>query len=194
MIGSKSSSTGPSFSDGNGWSLEGGFHRFSVFIWELPLLFVPPSLRLFAYRSPGWGFLVMFDVSWTDPTRETVGQRKNRKKQESDGLSRGSSLKSFRSSDSIPAPTRPSVLNLFNGSKKESLHRTGSQSKQSSLPSKSARRLSGYTVRPQTPTQETFEATASTTATASPPESGLFSISSDAGQSGYSEGQSRQAS
>ena len=138
----------------------------------------------------------MFDVSWTDPSRETVGQRKNRKDQESNGISRASSVRSSRSSDSTPAPIRPSLFNLFNGSKKESLHRSGSQSKLSSFrgdhPSKPARRLSSYTVSSQSSQQEAPEETAATRGGTRIPVNGLSSRGSsyntDAGHSSSSEG------
>jgi len=91
----------------------------------------------------------MFDVAWTDPKRETVGQRKNRKEQQ-EGLSRRSSIHSSRSSDSQPAQIKPSLLNLFGGSKRN-LPRIASNSKLSVLRSddsiKAARRVSSYTVR-----------------------------------------------
>ncbi|KAH7409443.1 hypothetical protein BKA64DRAFT_705208 [Cadophora sp. MPI-SDFR-AT-0126] len=75
----------------------------------------------------------MFDVSWTDPARETVGQRKSRKEQEAaigtsrkpPGLSRGSSLRSSTSSGSTFRHKKTSFLNLFGSSRKEIPSRVG---------------------------------------------------------------------
>jgi hypothetical protein len=66
----------------------------------------------------------MFDVAWTEPVRETVGQRKNRKEHHnnSPGPSRAGSrpdrapsILSSRSGDSVRSPTqsKSSFLNFF---------------------------------------------------------------------------------
>jgi len=80
----------------------------------------------------------MFDVSWNDPTRETVGQRKSRKESLVNGVSRGSSIRSSgssnskasKSSDSAPPPPSRHLFGGFGlfGSKKGNLARTNSQS------------------------------------------------------------------
>jgi hypothetical protein len=94
----------------------------------------------------------MFDIHFADPTRETVGQRKSRKENKASGLSRGSSLRSSKSSDSAVGHVKPNLLNLFGSShtKKGDLTRDGSHSKLSVLrtgeASKSSRRISSYTV------------------------------------------------
>ncbi|KAF8853647.1 hypothetical protein BDZ45DRAFT_598261 [Acephala macrosclerotiorum] len=72
----------------------------------------------------------MFDVSWTDPAREIVGERRNRKGQNGESvhkqsLSRKSSTRSSRSAES----TKPSLLNLFGQSRKPALERAVSKSK-----------------------------------------------------------------
>ncbi|PVH88962.1 hypothetical protein DL98DRAFT_648271 [Cadophora sp. DSE1049] len=75
----------------------------------------------------------MFDVSWTDPGRETVGQRKTRKEQEAangtsrktPGLSRGSSFRSSNSSGSTFGQKKTSILNLFGSGRKETPSRVG---------------------------------------------------------------------
>jgi hypothetical protein len=73
----------------------------------------------------------MFDVSWTDPTRETVGQRKTRKNLEAKGLPRQSSIHSTRSSEALSVQTKTSLLNVFGG-KKQTLSQTRSHSKPTS--------------------------------------------------------------
>ncbi|CAG8959218.1 hypothetical protein HYFRA_00012576 [Hymenoscyphus fraxineus] len=94
----------------------------------------------------------MFDVHYTDPSRETVGQRKIRKESKTSEISRGSSIRSSNSSESSQSHTRPALLSLFGGgsSKRGALTRTGSQSKLSALKngdaSKASRRISSYTV------------------------------------------------
>lgn len=108
----------------------------------------------------------MFDVSWTDPARETVGQRKNRRVQQIDGVSRGSSVRSSassgsrasRDSDSAPATSKSSVFGFFTTSKKPTLTRSGSQSRPSALSNENrlSKRLSRHAVllepsNPQTP-------------------------------------------
>ncbi|KAH8784454.1 hypothetical protein BGZ57DRAFT_818917 [Hyaloscypha finlandica] len=104
----------------------------------------------------------MFDVSWVDPTRETVGQRKNRKEHSisTRSVSRRSSIHSSGSgsTESPSTKTKTSLLNLFGSVKTPSLSRTGSHPKISSLraqdASKAPRRISSYTVTSDTSTQE----------------------------------------
>jgi hypothetical protein len=170
---------------------------YSLFTGNCPLLFVLQPLLLFADRCC---FRIMFDVSWTDPSRETVGQRKSRKDQETNGLSRESSIRSSRSSDSTPPQTRPSLFNILNGSKKETLHRSGSHSKsrsktssfRSDHPSKSATRLSSSAAKSHPSNQESPEEPATTTTATRIPVNGFFSRGSsyntDAEQSSSSEG------
>ncbi|KAK6585449.1 hypothetical protein PZA11_002176 [Diplocarpon coronariae] len=77
----------------------------------------------------------MFDVSWTDPDRETVGQRKARKEQEiasgtggkPQGLSRRSSIRSSETSGSSFSQ-KPSLLTLFGPSRKDGGSRIGHHS------------------------------------------------------------------
>ncbi|KAH8782125.1 hypothetical protein BGZ57DRAFT_266332 [Hyaloscypha finlandica] len=60
----------------------------------------------------------MFEVSWTDPERETVGERKSRKQQRSACASRnGPTVPPSRGSTS--GGTRPPVMNVFGPSWKE---------------------------------------------------------------------------
>lgn len=113
----------------------------------------------------------MFDVSWTDPSRETVGQRKNRREQQTNGLSRGSSVRSSGSSasraskgsDSAPSHSRPSLFG-FLGGKKSALARSGSQSKPSALSNdksvKESRRISSYNVMSESSSPQTAKTTA----------------------------------
>ncbi|KAL3425234.1 hypothetical protein PVAG01_04515 [Phlyctema vagabunda] len=66
----------------------------------------------------------MFDVSWSDPERETVGQRKNRKEKEQEASAQSSSSsirssKSSKSSDSTRQATRVSLLTFLNGNRKD---------------------------------------------------------------------------
>ncbi|TVY32649.1 hypothetical protein LSUB1_G007787 [Lachnellula subtilissima] len=100
----------------------------------------------------------MFDISWTDPTRETVGQRKNRKEQEANGLSRGTSIRSSQSSESAQSQAKPALFSLFGGSRKGGLRRSGSHSKLSALRTeqsiKASRRISSYTVASETSRSE----------------------------------------
>ena len=91
----------------------------------------------------------MFDVDWIDPGRETVGQRRNRKDQEANGLSRASSIRSSRSSDSTPGQPQPPLFGFFGSKKKSLLKRAASNSK---LPAQgteqnntASRELSTYT-------------------------------------------------
>ncbi len=99
----------------------------------------------------------MFDVSWTDPTRETVGQRKTRKEQEvangtsrkSPALSRRSSVRSSNSSGSTFGHHKPSLLNFFSGSRKETVSRFGYQAESQTAQASDAgepqsRRLSSF--------------------------------------------------
>jgi len=79
----------------------------------------------------------MFDVSWSDPRRETVGQRKNKKNLQSSALSRRSSIHSTRSSEASSLHTQPTLLNGFGG-KKQTLSRTRSHSKLVSSPPEDA--------------------------------------------------------
>ncbi|KAL2074556.1 hypothetical protein VTL71DRAFT_8334 [Oculimacula yallundae] len=79
----------------------------------------------------------MFDVSWTDPTRETVGARKNRKQQEAvngtsrktPGLSRVSSVRSSNSSGSTFGQKKPSLLSMFGSSRKDAPSRAAYRTK-----------------------------------------------------------------
>ncbi|KAF4626591.1 hypothetical protein G7Y89_g11567 [Cudoniella acicularis] len=114
----------------------------------------------------------MFDISWTDPKRETVGQRKSRKEQHNSGqnvgqnngqssgpdggqasgntgVSRGSSVRSSGSTQTSPDHTRLTLLSLLGG-RKGGLARRGSHSKPSALKNdeatKASRRVSSYTV------------------------------------------------
>lgn len=115
----------------------------------------------FADRTSS-GSVAMFDVSWVDPTRETVGQRKNRKEHSisARNVSRRSSIHSSGSgsTESPSTKTKPSLLNIFGSVKTPSLSRTGSHPKSSSLrvqdASKASRRISSYTVTSDTSTQE----------------------------------------
>jgi hypothetical protein len=129
----------------------------------------------------------MFDVSWTDPTRETVGERKTRKDQKANGLSRGSSMRSSRSSESSNPLGRPSLLNRFNGNKKD-LTRTGSQPKLSAVRAEqantSARRMATCTVRSESSVLES----SSSTNTTRKPGSSFDGVHSDAEQSCTSDG------
>lgn len=107
----------------------------------------------------------MFDVSWVDTTRETVGQRKSRKEQSSKGqssrsMSRRSSIQSS-TSGSTESPsiikTRPSLLNLFGSVKTPPLTQNGPNPKTSGLRTeevaKASRRISSYTVTSDTSSQ-----------------------------------------
>ena len=133
----------------------------------------------------------MFDIHFADPTRETVGQRKSRKESKASSLSRGSSLRSSKSSESASGP-KPSLLNIFGSghSKKSALTRNGSQSKLSVLrtgeASKSSRRISSYTVASHSSAPES-----TVSSRAYRPGIGVFALSTfdtDADVSGQSEG------
>ncbi|KAH7360390.1 hypothetical protein BKA65DRAFT_183757 [Rhexocercosporidium sp. MPI-PUGE-AT-0058] len=96
----------------------------------------------------------MFDVSWTDPARETVGQRKFRKEQEAGngtsrktpGLSRGSSLRSSNSSGLTFGQKKPSLLNLFSSNDASRVgYRTQTPAPKTEYPISNSQRLSSYT-------------------------------------------------
>jgi hypothetical protein len=61
----------------------------------------------------------MFDVSWSDPTRETVGQRKSRKEQDQNAATPAIQRRASTSSDSLTTKRRPSILTLLNASRKD---------------------------------------------------------------------------
>jgi len=71
----------------------------------------------------------MFDVSWHDPTHETVGQRKHRKEKQGQHIPRGSSVRSSESgiakgsktSDSGKARTSQPLLAFFGKSKEKAI-------------------------------------------------------------------------
>lgn len=104
----------------------------------------------------------MFDVSWNDPTRETVGERKNRKDQQANEISRGSSVRSTgsgtsraserskasRGGDDIAAHSKPSLFGFFGSNKKLALGRDGLHSRTSALTPysnfKASRKMSSY--------------------------------------------------
>lgn len=109
----------------------------------------------------------MFDVSWTDPTRETVGQRKHRKDQRS---TRGSSpsIRSSKSSDSSKS-IKHSIFGFFgSGNKKISAPVAVTSPKPPAIrteqSSKVSRRMSSYTSTSETSTstQEVRETTTTT--------------------------------
>lgn len=101
--------------------------------------------------------LNMFGIHFADPTRETVGQRRLRKGSKGNELSRASSLRSSRSSDSAQRDVKQSLLNLFGGGHddRNALAQPGSHSKLSVLRAgeagKSSRRVSSYTVVSDSP-------------------------------------------
>lgn len=118
----------------------------------------------------------MFDVSWTDPTRETVGQRKHRKDQAS---TRGSSpsIRSSNSSDSAKS-IKHSIFGFFgSGNKKISTPAAVTSPKSPAFrteqSSKVSRRMSSYTSTSETSTQEVRETT--TTTITRIPVNGFFS-------------------
>jgi hypothetical protein len=107
----------------------------------------------------------MFDVAWTEPV-ETVGQRKTRKDKKSNRISQGSSVLTDKSSDasSSPTQTRPSILGIFNHSKKSD--RSGSNSKLSvrgETATKVSKRISTYTTASDSSNQESSEVKTITT-------------------------------
>lgn len=122
----------------------------------------------------------MFDVSWTDPTRETVGQRKHRKDRTS---TRGSSpsIHSSKSSDSSKS-IKHSIFGFFGGgNKKEKVSAPvpvtspKSPAFKTEQSSKVSRRMSSYTSTSETSTstQEVRETT--TTTITRIPVNGFFS-------------------
>lgn len=112
----------------------------------------------------------MFDVSWTDPTRETVGQRKHRKDQTS---TRGSSpsIRSSKSSDSNHS-VKHSIFGFFGTNKKISVSTATAAVISPTSPkspafrteqsSQVSRRMSSYTSTSDTSTQEVRETTTTT--------------------------------
>lgn len=93
----------------------------------------------------------MFDISWTDPKRETVGERKNRKVQQNsgnNGLSRTPSARSAESPEPQVQHSRPGVFSRLGG-KKANLNGAASSTKLSALRNddsiKTARRVASYT-------------------------------------------------
>jgi hypothetical protein len=127
-------------------------------------------LKPFTGSVPPWTIedsyfphIIMFDVDWVDPSRETVGQRKSRKEQQANGLSRGSSIRSSRSSDSTSNQPRPSLLGLFSSNKKPTT-RSSSTSKLALIGSESnfkpSKRMSTYTVTSSVSNQEGPKTTA----------------------------------
>ncbi|TVY82785.1 hypothetical protein LSUE1_G004967, partial [Lachnellula suecica] len=120
----------------------------------------------------------MFDISWTDPARETVGQRKTRKEQQqANGTSRAASIRSSKSSASSQTQAKPALFSLFGSGKKGGLTRTNSHSKLSittnEQSSKSSRRISSYTVTSDTSARESIGPSTTTRI----PVSGFFAAS-----------------
>lgn len=120
----------------------------------------------------------MFDVSWTDPTRETVGQRKHRKDQTCTRES-SPSIRSSKSSDSSKS-IKHSIFGFFGTNKKISAPvAVASPISPKSPPlrteqsSKVSRRMSSYTSTSETSTQEVRETT--TTTITRIPVNGFFS-------------------
>lgn len=75
----------------------------------------------------------MFDVSWDDPTKETVGQRRNRIEHDQNSASPGLQRRASTSSNtSTKTKSRPSLLTLLNGSRKD-FSRPASRAKVSAL-------------------------------------------------------------
>jgi hypothetical protein len=129
----------------------------------------PAPVRFHSADLTSSGSVKMFDVSWVDPTRETVGQRKNRKEQSGTRSISRSSIHSSgsTSTDSPSTKSKPSLLNLFGSVKTPTLNRTGSQPKLSSLraqdATKASRRISSYTASSDTSTQEFSDPTSNST-------------------------------
>ncbi|KUJ21433.1 uncharacterized protein LY89DRAFT_577391 [Mollisia scopiformis] len=102
----------------------------------------------------------MFDVSWTDPERETVGERRTRKEQNGGSsrkqnvISRRSSMRSSKSTES-PAAAKPSLLNIFGSGRKPAIDRAKSQSKLYSE-DVNDHRVSIYTSGSETSAPESF--------------------------------------
>lgn len=99
------------------------------------------------------GVSIMFDVSWTDPTRETVGQRKHRKESKDHHTNEAQQVRYEKGSESNGSfsQNRPSLLNLFGGTSKTNIVRSGSHSKLSTLrndekQARASRRISSYTI------------------------------------------------
>ncbi|PQE03083.1 hypothetical protein CJF31_00002935 [Rutstroemia sp. NJR-2017a BVV2] len=111
----------------------------------------------------------MFDVSWTDPTRETVGQRKNRKDQASSTRQSSPSIRSTKSDDSSKS-IKHSVFGFFGSSKKSSppapvpvtSPKLSPFRGEQSTSSKISRRMSSYTSTSESSTQEVRETTTTT--------------------------------
>ena len=129
----------------------------------------PAPVRFHSADLTSSGSVKMFDVSWVDPTRETVGQRKNRKEQSGTRSISRSSIHSSgsTSTDSPSTKSKPSLLNLFGSVKTPTLNRIGSQPKLSSLraqdATKASRRISSYTASSDTSTQEFSDPTSNST-------------------------------
>lgn len=73
----------------------------------------------------------MFDISWTDPTRETVGERKNRKYRGTNGPSKTPSIGDAGSILSASAKPQFSPLSLFGGNKRSGSNISSSQLQES---------------------------------------------------------------
>ncbi|KAF4612826.1 hypothetical protein G7Y89_g15546 [Cudoniella acicularis] len=63
--------------------------------------------------------VIMFDISWMDPDRETVAQRRTRKQNQARGPSRQDSSRSSKSLDSPQPRFQPGLLSLLGGSSKK---------------------------------------------------------------------------
>ncbi|KAE9379610.1 hypothetical protein N431DRAFT_398005 [Stipitochalara longipes BDJ] len=116
----------------------------------------------------------MFDVSWVDPTRETVGQRKNRKEQSSGtrSISRSSIHSSgSASTDSPSTKAKPSLLNLFGSVKTSSPGHPKISSLRTQDAIKASRRTSSYTSNSDISTQEFSDLT-----TTRFPANGFFNV------------------
>lgn len=126
----------------------------------------------------------MFDVSWTDPARETVGERRNRKEQnggstrKQSGISRRSSMRSSNSSETAGKPSLLKILSPSTG--KKVLDRAGLQQKYH-LEDANDRRLSSYTTGSETSGLE-LSSTTTTTTTTRDPENEFFE-----GRDGHSD-------
>jgi len=136
-------------------------HIVPIFLAGTTLHSCPATVRFHSADLTSSGSFEMFDVSWVDPTRETVGQRKNRK--ENSSTARSISRSSIHSSgsastDSPSTKSKPSILNLFGSVKSPTLSRAGSHPKLSGLrtqdATKASRRISSYTVTSDTSTHE----------------------------------------
>lgn len=99
----------------------------------------------------------MFDVSWTDPARETVAQRRNRKEQEQKTVSSGSSQKTSKSEDSSSVVRRPFPLTLLSSNRKDFSRPTSRAQNSLQKPEQAiehARNVSSHGRRPQTSVHE----------------------------------------